>query len=132
MMFVTREFDYAMRVVRVMAENQRMTVKEICGAEHVPQPYAYKILKKLEKADIVNAHRGAQGGYELAANPADVTVYDVYLAIEGSLYINQCMQDGYTCPNNHNGRHCGIHSELCALQEELVQNMRGRTMADML
>lgn len=52
-MFITRESDYAMRVVRALMGETRLSVSEICEREAITAPFAYKILKKLQNAGIV-------------------------------------------------------------------------------
>ena len=52
-MFITRESDYAVRVIRALAGEKRLSVNEICEKEEITAPFAYKILKKLQKAKIV-------------------------------------------------------------------------------
>ena len=44
-MLITRECDYAVRVLRAMAEEKRVSVNEICEKELITAPFAYKILK---------------------------------------------------------------------------------------
>lgn len=131
-MFVTREYDYALRILRALANGERLSVNQVCAAEEVPVAYAYKILKKLEHSSIVRGYRGAQGGYQLEKQPKDITLYDVYVAVEGELYINECMRKGYVCSNNSKGKHCAIHIELGHMQADFMQAMQRRTMADML
>ena len=55
-MFITRECDYAVRVLRALAGETRLSVNEICDREAITAPFAYKILKKLQKAGIVKGH----------------------------------------------------------------------------
>ena len=80
-MFITRESDYAMRVVRALMGETRLSVSEICEREAITAPFAYKILKKLQNAGIVEGYRGVHGGYALKRDPADLTLYDIYLAL---------------------------------------------------
>ena len=54
-MLITRECDYAVRVLRAMAEEKRVSVNEICEKELITAPFAYKILKKL--TEIRNGQR---------------------------------------------------------------------------
>ena len=42
-MFITRESDYAVRVIRALAGEQRLSVSEICERESITAPFAYKI-----------------------------------------------------------------------------------------
>jgi len=46
-MTMTRESDYAVRIMRALSHGSLKTVKEICGEEAIPTQFAYKILKKL-------------------------------------------------------------------------------------
>ena len=131
-MFISREYDYALRILRALAGSERLSVGQICETEHIPQPYAYKILKKLEKASILTGYRGAQGGYELTAKLSEVSLYDVYEAVEGELRINECMRGGYRCPNNEGGKRCTVHIELCEMQKQFAEQMKARSMADIL
>jgi len=130
--FISREYDYALRTLRALTKKEQLTVKEICLIEHIPQAFSYKILKKLEKAFIVRIHRGALGGYQLIPQPHAITLYEVYTAIEGGLYINECMQKDYACLHNEGGRHCTIHKELCRMQNDFIQSLRERSLADIL
>lgn len=131
-MFVTRECDYAIRVVRELADFKRKTVKDICDQEHIPLQYAYKILKKLEKSGIVKGFRGTKGGYCLSKDPVELTLYDVLIAIEGDFFINECLKDDFDCPNNQPGHFCKVHQELCRLQAALCDGLREKNMAQIL
>lgn len=128
-MFFTRQYDYALRVVRALSEGKLLSVNEICAAEYIAQPFAYKILKKLEKASFVVSRRGANGGYQLIKDPRDILLYDIYVAIEGEIYINECLQDGYICPNRAT---CMLHNEMYKLQEEFIGRLKERSIYTIL
>lgn len=130
-MFISREYDYAIRVVRALAGKGRLTVGQICEVEHIPQPYAYKILKKLERAGLLTGYRGTQGGYELAVDPAEVNLYGIYEAMEGRLHISECMREGYACPNNRSGG-CGVHRALRSIQEQFIKQLRESRLSDLI
>ena len=49
--------------------------------EEIPEAFAYKILKSLEKAQIVRVTRGTHGGCMLIKNPEELYLYDIILAI---------------------------------------------------
>lgn len=81
-MLITRECDYAVRVLRAMAEEKRVSVNEICEKELITAPFAYKILKKLQKSGMVRGYRGVHGGYSLNCDLDQITLYDVYTTID--------------------------------------------------
>ena len=74
-MFITRECDYAVRVVRALWGESRLSVSDICEKEAITAPFAYKILKKLQKAEIVKGYRGVHGGYSLNRGLDELTLY---------------------------------------------------------
>ena len=45
-MVITRETDYALRILRSLLDGELHTVGSIAQEELLPQPFAYKIIKK--------------------------------------------------------------------------------------
>lgn len=64
----------------------------------VPQPFAYKIVKKLSAAGMVQVSRGAEGGCRLTADLTQTTLYDLLRAMEEDSNISSCMEAEYACP----------------------------------
>ena len=96
-MFITRESDYAVRVIRALWGENRLSVSDICEKESVTAPFAYKILKKLQKAKIVRGYRGVHGGYALNKGLDELTLYDIYAAIDPDMFIIECLNPEYSC-----------------------------------
>ena len=59
---ITRETDYALRLLRTLRDGERRTAAEAAERELVPQSFAHKILKKLARAGFVEVARGASHG----------------------------------------------------------------------
>ena len=131
-MFLTKECDYAIRIVRSLADLEMKSVKLICDVEHIPHPFAYKILKKLEYAGIVKSLRGSTGGYHLIKKTDTITLYDIVSAVDDHLLLNECLQEGYVCENNTHGKLCNVHSELSRLQALLVNALSEKTMDELI
>ena len=130
-MFLTKECDYAIRVIRGLGSGEITSVKNICENEHIPQQFAYKILKKLEKAGIVTSHRGSAGGYQLVADLDVLTLFDIVYSIDEDLVINKCLIEGYLCPNNKE-ECCKVHHELKRAQSVLIRTLKENTMNEIL
>jgi Rrf2 family protein len=127
-MFITRESDYAVRILRELADGTWKTVQAISAGELVPVPFAYKILNKLEKGGLVQSSRGAGGGYRLAKELTGVTLYDVLAAVDGKLLLSQCMDHDYHCPLREGGRQCKVHAELERIQALILAGLKERTL----
>lgn len=97
-MKITLEADYAVRIVYVLSKaRQRMDAKSISEATQVTLRFSLKILRKLVGAGIVRSYKGAQGGYELARPPAEVSILEVLETVEGPLVISRCGLPDYNC-----------------------------------
>ncbi|MDD2956162.1 MAG: Rrf2 family transcriptional regulator [Oscillospiraceae bacterium] len=97
-MHLTLESDYAVRIVYVLAKNKtRMDAKAISEVTGVTLRFSLKILRKLVGAGITKSFKGTQGGYELAGNPAEISVYDVVSVIEGPINISRCIDSDFIC-----------------------------------
>ena len=70
---ITRESDYAIRIIRALKDGELLPLEQICQRELVPKQFAYKILKKLERSGLVSIRRGAGGGCILNRSLADLT-----------------------------------------------------------
>ncbi len=131
-MLITRECDYAVRVIRALSGADRLSVGEICEKEDITAPFAYKILKKLQKAEIVRGFRGVHGGYSLNKKPSEVTLFDVYTAIDPEMMIIECMDSSYQCVRDgHEGSACLSHRELADIQKELWKLLRRKSLNEL-
>ncbi len=92
MMTLTRKSDYALlALVHLYREGNRVcSAREIADAYEVPVPILMNILKRLCRAGMVASTRGARGGYRLALEARDITLYMVISAIEGPVGLFQC------------------------------------------
>lgn len=129
-MLITRRSDYAMRICRVLRDGKVHNVREICQREDIPRAFAYKILRELESADLVNSERGNQGGYYLSRALNELTLYDVVSITEGDLAILHCMKE--ECERNSNDMPCKVHEEIERIQKLLIEEMKSKTLAEIM
>jgi Rrf2 family protein len=73
-----------------------VSLKAIAEAEALPLAYLERIVALLKKAGLVEATRGAHGGYRLTRQPAEIHMDEVVLALEGAVAPMTCFvaEDG--------------------------------------
>mgnify|MGYP002796353524 CR=1 FL=1 len=76
-MVITRETDYALRILRALLGGDLRTVGQIAQDELLPQAFAYKILKKLERAGLIEVTRGTTGGCRLVADLSRISLKEI-------------------------------------------------------
>jgi Rrf2 family protein len=130
---LTRECDYGIRVVRELADGRVASVKDICKKEDIPQPFAYKLLKKLEKAGIVKSYRGYSGGYQLVKPLDEITIFDIVSGLDEQLRVSKCLYEAYGCENSkQQGSHCILHGEMKRIQESVANILNEKSFNDIL
>lgn len=97
-MKITRETDYALRIMRYLALADSMKdAKTISENTGVPARFTVKILSKLAAAKTVVSRKGTGGGYSLACEPEKITMRGIVETIEGPLVISRCLGDDFIC-----------------------------------
>jgi Rrf2 family protein len=120
------------RIIRALADGNKSTVAAICEDELIPMAYAYKILKKLENAGLIQGLRGRNGGYQILKSVEAMSLYDIVTAVDESLFIFECLSDHKHCPLHQQDNPCAVHLEFERLQNILVAEMQAKTMCEVL
>ena len=124
-MFITREVDYAIRILRAVACGGHSNVGEICRKEVLPRQFVYKIMKKIERMGLVKITRGAQGGCVLVGDLRKTSLYDLINNLEGDTAISSCMREGHECEwKKHRAVPCAVHKQLTRIQKSLDEELR--------
>lgn len=133
-MLLIKECDYGIRIIRALSDGALKTVEVISTAEVIPYQYAYKILKKLERAGFVQGIRGRDGGYQLSKLLDSFTLYDVVIAIDENIFVHECLRDGNSCPHKDegNGTPCTVHHEFNRIQKLIMDEMQKKNMQEVL
>jgi len=79
-----------MLVLAMHEGSEPVMTKEIGEKQNLPVTYLEQLMLTLRKAGLVNATRGAKGGYMLARSPKDISLIEIVEALEGPLDIADC------------------------------------------
>jgi Rrf2 family protein len=101
----------------------------------VSESYLLKHMQALTKAGICESVSGPTGGYRLARKPREITLLDIFEAIEGTEPAFRCeeiRQRGPTALESCTYTvQCGIHSVMLEAEQAWKQSLRSRTIADL-
>ena len=73
-------------MARHYANGSCMTVISLSERLGISKIYLEQVFSLLKKAELVNAVKGAQGGYRLAKPPEQINVFEILSALEFSLF----------------------------------------------
>lgn len=89
-MRISAKGRYALAAVTSMAQQynngEHITVISISEKLGISKIYLEQVFSMLKRAGLLTSVKGAQGGYQLARMPGQITVFDVLSAVETSLF----------------------------------------------
>ncbi|MEE8164576.1 MAG: Rrf2 family transcriptional regulator [Myxococcota bacterium] len=87
-MRLSRRAQYALCGIFDLAYNgagEPVRVQAIGARQQIPQRFLEQIFQRLRKAGLVRGKRGPGGGYVLSRPPEQISLREVFEAVEGSL-----------------------------------------------
>lgn len=101
-MKITSKGRYGLKIMLELSAKESLgrliKSREIAERQNIPVKYLEQIINILKRQRLVLSVRGAEGGYRLAKDPDEITVYQILTALEGDLSIldkNSDLNEGY-------------------------------------
>lgn len=130
-MQVSKTLDYAVRSLIYMGARpvDRFSMKEISEAQHIPQNYLAKIMRRLVEKGLIRSMVGPEGGYYLRKAPKDINLKDIYEAIEGEMRMIDCMEQDSVCALYENCSQLPVWDKL---KITMIRQLENTTVEDLL
>lgn len=86
-MKLSRQEEIAVLAVIEIAGNypHRVSITDITKKHGISPLFLKKILRLLRASNLVTSKEGAGGGYVLTKDPKDVSIYDIFHAVSGTV-----------------------------------------------
>ena len=93
-MKISKKTQYGLRAMVYLAkffpQKKVVSLKTISEEEEIPFDFLEKIILEMEKAGLVKAKKGVQGGYFLTRSPQKITVEEVMKILEKITVLVPC------------------------------------------
>lgn len=121
--------DYATVLLAAMAAapERLHAAQDLAQRTAVAAPTVAKLMKQLQRGQLVESVRGAKGGYRLLRAPKAITVADVIRALEGPIAVTDCAAQG-SCALEAG---CGVKAPFLLINAAITQALEAVTLADM-
>lgn len=120
---------YAMFYLAQQAGEGPQPLKAMASIGVSSEDYLEQLLGSLRRAGLVATVRGAQGGYQLARPPEEITVGDILDATEGPVNLSECLSDEGCCQRSGECKARRVWESLSRSINDLLQSI---TLRDML
>ncbi len=100
MLKLSTKARYAMRAMLELTLREgtgTVQLREVAKAQHISPKYLEQLAIPLHHAGLVRTERGPSGGYQLARPASMITALDVVQAVEGPLFLLDCLENLKAC-----------------------------------
>ncbi|MBC5648057.1 RrF2 family transcriptional regulator [Christensenella tenuis] len=124
--------DYAIRILCYLYENKNRirTAAYLSDKLGITYLYFMKLTGALKKAGLINSTQGCNGGYQLARNAGQASLYDVIILFEGEIKINRCLEDDRFCSRDAT-EWCNVHTFFRELQDNFIAQLKEKRICDL-
>ncbi len=123
---------YGVRMMADLAENfgkKPVFLKDIAKREEISEKYLSIIVIPLRGAGLIQSTRGAHGGYTLAKRPEEISLQDIFDALEGKVCLVDCVDNPQECPRVGI---CPTRDVWSILGEKIRETLNSVTLADLV
>jgi Rrf2 family protein len=124
---------YGARAVVDIARNWGKTPtkrKDIALRQHISNAYLENILIALKSGGIVRTTRGAQGGFALTRSPQQITLLDVFQALDGELAPVECAVNKKVCERSADCVMRTVYEKLKQAQDNVLSGITLQDLVD--
>jgi len=129
---LTSKSRYALKIMMDMAHyyNEPLIRRaDIAHRQGIPTDYLDQIMMRLRAKNIVQSIRGRSGGYRLARSPEVISLWEVFAAVEDTLYPTDCLSTGHACDFEVSCVSKDAWSEIFTAVRTPLENMKIGTLA---
>lgn len=126
-MFLTKTTEYAMRTLIFMATHDRelFTTRFISRQLNIPYKYLSRIMTDLARNGLIISVKGRGGGFRIAKSLDQITLYDIFIAVEGTSPLNSCILGFPDCSEENP---CALHYLWEKNKEVIINTMKNTTL----
>ena len=126
---ISEAASLALHTAALLAANRKqvLSTREIAAKLQVSEAHLSKVLQRLAKIGLVESTRGPKGGFRLNGTPEQITLLEVYEAIEGPLAPTSCLLGTPIC----NGQRCILGPLLVQVNRQVSEYLSGTTLSEL-
>ncbi|NQU53374.1 MAG: Rrf2 family transcriptional regulator [Bacteroidetes bacterium] len=124
---------YALRALIYLGNfseaNKRIGIKKISEDLNLSSPFLGKILQNLVKQKLLVSTKGPNGGFALAKDASEVTLYDIVIKVDGEEFFTNCLISLEPCKTHDPSKPlCPVHSQYDKLRTEISKFYQETTL----
>lgn len=115
-------------MVLIARSNEIINVNKIANLTGASRNHLAKVMQRLVKAGFLKSTRGPSGGFVLKKEAGEITILEIYEAIEGTIETEGCPMEQPICPFSK----CLLGNIIKKVSEDVRSNFSSVTLKDYL
>ncbi len=115
-------------VLLAAAEGETLSLAKINRILGVSESHLSKVMQRMVKAGLVNSSRGPIGGFSLAKPATEISLLDIYQAIDGPMAGSECLLGKPVC----SGKQCILGSLTGKISDEVHEYFANTYVSSLL
>ena len=111
-----------------LSKGELLSLRQFSKDSAISFLFLQRIAKKLREANIIEAVKGAQGGYNLIVNLKKTTIKNVIEAIEGEYAVANCLKTTCHCPKE---KTCRSHQIFKVINKHLIEYLDSMSIVEL-
>ena len=134
MLSLNRKTDYALVALAYMADRpgQWSSAREIAGSADVPLGLLMNVLKTLHQGHVLRSTRGVRGGYQIAADLEQLSLFDLTRVLENTDRSPEANGGEPECCGRYKIDSGGHHGPVHAFHHKLRQFLKAVKLSDLV
>jgi len=127
---LNKKTEYALLALRYLSQRESLaSARVISSWYNIPEMLMAKVLQLLKRAGLVDATKGASGGYQLTLPLSEVALIDVLNIFNEQVQIVECLTDEHdSCQQQ---AQCDIRGPLEVLNEAITAPLQRMSVGDL-
>ena len=85
-------------MILITNSKENINVAHIAEITKSSRHHVAKVLQRMVKEGFLESNRGPNGGFQLKKDPEDISLLNIFEAIEGKIQESGCLSDNPLCP----------------------------------
>jgi Rrf2 family protein len=124
---------YALRALiylgKYSEKDSRIGIKKISEDLQLSSPFLGKILQNLVKQKLLVSTKGPNGGFSLAKEPENITLWDIVTKVDGEEFFTNCLITLEPCQTHDPTKPlCPVHSQYTKLRNDISSFYKDTTL----
>lgn len=116
---------HTMYYITTTEEDKLINTKDISDSLQVSEAHLRKVVQRLVKAGYLETFRGPRGGIKLAKQPEEISLMDIYEAIEAPMILSDCLLNEKYCGEGQ----CMLSDLIVNINQKVVEYFKNTNLS---